>query len=319
MGPADGVDKPGKTWQEGAAYYGTISMNTTLALHLGAHKTATTTIQREFDQRRRELIAHGVAFFGPSLMRGIDDVVYPSPNDVRDGLETEIQQKTSEKLLEVIHLQAERRSRILVSEENVLGSPRLNVSRRILYMNLQDRLRALPQEWNKPDTQIFLAIRDYASFFASCQSTVALLGGWIELGPHQQEKLAALPRRWPDVIRDIQAVFPASQIVVWRFEDIARVGQDAINRMVGAPFELNFRRKSSMESLTAEGMGQLRELFANSENGQVPKEQIRAIRAATEELSGKYDPWRPDLKEQMQQAYRDDWSAIQSMGSVTSL
>ena len=42
----------------------------TLTVHLGAHKTATTHLQHSLGRARADLRRHGVAYFGPDLLRG---------------------------------------------------------------------------------------------------------------------------------------------------------------------------------------------------------------------------------------------------------
>jgi len=54
-------------------------MLSTLALHLGAHKTATTLLQREFEARRRELLRLGTAYLGPGDLRDEPSLVFPVP------------------------------------------------------------------------------------------------------------------------------------------------------------------------------------------------------------------------------------------------
>lgn len=284
-----------------------------LALHLGAHKTATTFMQRCFEDRRRELLRMGVRYFGSSELRGVEGLIFPTPRDVRDRLAAPLQRQSAATLRRVVDASVpERAKRVLVSEENILGSPRLNIRRAKLYPALIDRLACLPPEWNTDSLEVYLAIRDYAGFFASCHSTIASQGDWMPLGPDKQAEIAKLPRRWTDVIADIRTVLPRAEVVVWRYEDLQSLGQQVINAMVGGPFEMDFSQKGTMAALTTEGMEQIQEAWRRNGEEPLDPKQAREIRDATA-TGQRYDPWNPALKAAMSAAYAEDWDKIQRM------
>lgn len=288
-------------------------MAPTFALHLGAHKTATTFIQRNLEDRRRELLRQGVRYFGTSELRDVEGIVLPTPRDVREGLAEPLQRRTATTLRQLVDdAIPDHARRVLLSEENFLGSSRLNIRRGKLYPAMEDRLRCLPESWNSDRLEIFLSIRDYASFFASCHSTIALQGDWMEFGAEKQAAIAELPRRWTDVVREIRAVFPRAEMVIWRYEDLATLGQHVMNDMVGFDFPMDFSHKGTMASLTAQGMDRLRIAWEENDGEPLDTETVRDIRKATQD-GDRYDPWSPDIKAVLSDAYAKDWAQIQAM------
>lgn len=291
-------------------------MSPTLALHLGAHKTATTYIQRNLDDRRRELLRHGVRYFGSAELRGVEGVVFPTPRDVREDLAAPVQRRTRAMLSRMVDAAVpDDAARVLVSEENILGSSRLNLRRAKLYPALAERLACLPESWGAGRTEIYLSVRNYADFFASCHSTIALQGDWIDLGADRQARIAELPRRWTDIVAEIRAHFPAAELVVWRYEDLGRVGQEVMDSMVGAPFPMDFGVRGTMASLTAEGMEAIEAAFIANGEAPLSPETVRRIRDETQGSGARYDPWDPALRARLTEAYEADWAEISALNA----
>ncbi len=293
-------------------------MLSTLALHLGAHKTATTTLQRAFDARRRELLRLGTGYLGPGDLRDEPGLVFPKP-EMPPSRIAQVQGRTAS-LLETLVPGAlgERRSRLLVSEENILGTPRLMLRHAALYPGLTARLGALPADWDMADTHIFLSIRDYAGFFASCHSTVAQQGVWVPFGAQERTALARMPRRWPDVVADIRATLPAARLTVWRYEELRATGQAVVEAMAGGPFEIDLAAPGAMGALSAGAMAGIAEASFAAGGARLPGAQVRRIRQETEG-SGPYDPWDAETRRTLSALYEEDCARIARMEGVALL
>jgi len=290
------------------------------ALHLGAHKTATTFIQRRLDQEQGRLRAQGVAFFGPPELRQHDVIRFPTPKMVQDGAAAEVQAATAAAYARIVGDAVDDSiHRVLISEENILGSSRLNLRRACLYPALPARLACLPDAWGQRDAEIFLGLRDYASFFASCQSTVALLGDWMDLGLARQERIAALPRRWPDILAEIRARYPEAVIHVWRHEDVERIGATLVEAMAGHPVEIDFSQKGTMAALSEEGMRRIRKAWHENDREPLPQEMVRQIRHETTDGFPPHQPWLRHLELALSETYAEDWQRIVAMPRVKAL
>jgi len=290
----------------------------TLALHLGAHKTATTMIQREFGTRRRELLRLGTGYLGPDDLRDVPGLVFPKP-EMSASRMAEVQARTAG-LLETLPPGAlgQTRSRLLVSEENILGTPRLMLRHATLYPGLRARLGALPAAWNGTETEVFLSIRDYAGFFASCHSTIAQQGVWVPFGAPQRADLARMPRRWPDVVADIRAALPRARLTVWRYEDLHDVGQRVVDAMTGGAFEVDFASRGAMASLSAEAMARIEAEASQRDDRKLPRDLVRRIRK--DHADGpRYAPWDAETRDLLSQAYDEDCDAIRTTSGVTLL
>jgi hypothetical protein len=293
-------------------------MLSTLALHLGAHKTATTTLQRAFDSRRRELLRLGTGYLGPGDLRDEPGLVFPRPEMAADRV-AQVQGRTA-RLLDTLVPAAlgARRSRLLVSEENIIGTPRLMLRHAALYPGLTARLGALPADWDMAGTHVFLSIRDYAGFFASCHSTVAQQGVWVPFGAEERAALARMPRRWPDVVADIRATLPAARLTVWRYEELHATGQAVVEAMAGGPFEIDLAGPGAMGALSAGAMAGIAAASAAAGGARLPGAQVRRIRQDTEG-SGPYDPWEAETRAALSNLYAEDCARIGRMDGVDLL
>lgn len=288
----------------------------TFALHLGAHKTATTMIQREFGKRRRELLRLGTGYLGPDDLRDVPGLVFPKPE--MDAARTAAVQARTAQLFDVLVPGAlgETRTRLLVSEENILGTPRLMLRHAALYPGLRARLGALPAAWNAPETEVFLSIRDYAGFFASCHSTIAQQGVWVPFGDRERAALARMPRRWPDVVADIRAVLPRARLTIWRYEDLHDVGQPIVDAMAGGPFEVDFAARGAMASLSGAAMVRIEAEARDRGGRKLPRDLVRRIRQDHVD-DPRYAPWEAETRDLLSQAYDEDSAAIRAMEGVT--
>jgi hypothetical protein len=293
-------------------------MLSTLALHLGAHKTATTLLQREFEARRRELLRLGTAYLGPGDLRDEPSLVFPVPEMHPDRV-AEVQGRTAQRLENMVPgALGDRRSRLLLSEENILGTPRLTLRHRTLYPGLIARLGALPAAWDMDQTRIFLSVRDYAGFFASCHSTVAQQGVWLPFGARERAALARLPRRWPDVVADIRATIPEARVTVWRYEELCATGQAMVEAMTGGPFEIDMDQSGAMGALSAGAMARIAAASARAGGAPLPRAQVRRIWHETAG-SGPYDPWQAETRQMLSACYEDDCARIAGMDGVELL
>lgn len=127
-----------------------------IIVHLGVHKTATTSLQTFFSRARDQLATHGVAFFPLSEMRrSITPLIHSNkPREL----------KSLKYLIESIDHKT-----ILLSDENILGDPS-EVLHNSLYQFAFMRIKALCNIFCKHDLEFYLVLRDPVSFIVSMHS-----------------------------------------------------------------------------------------------------------------------------------------------------
>lgn len=206
-----------------------------LYLHLGAHRTGTTTLQHFAAARAVPLGAAGVAVWGPretrdgrmeGLVKAADRV---TPTIAREG-------RAACRAL-VAQMDALPCAALVVSEENLLGSMFANVRTRRLYEDAARRLARLRPAFARDCRRIGLSIRSYDRHWTSTLAFVLRKEG-RGTSAAELAALAAQPRRWRDVIADVATVFPEAEIVVWPFEAMADAPQAVMRRLVGGRLDL---------------------------------------------------------------------------------
>jgi len=202
-----------------------------LSLHLGAHKTATTHLQRSLSAAKEMLIVNGVRYYGPDYFRrtgrsidrmfGIGGTDGPPPR------------RTPAAQLAFLAKGAEH---VLLSEENFIGgfdAPD-NQGAPGFYAAAEHRVTALVRQVDDIRLRLFLGVRDPADFLTSAYSQ-SLLTGRIATPRRFRagHPLAAVD--WADLVARLRAVRGVRHIYVWRFEDHAEIAPLVLRRMMPGP------------------------------------------------------------------------------------
>ncbi len=201
-----------------------------VALHIGAHKTATTHLQRSFQVQQAALIENGVRYYGPESLRrperGIADIFgldfykrKPAPT-----------RSTSDQ----VEFMFKDGHRLILSDENFVGVLHDRSGRILapLYPRAAPRVLALSKALDLGPIDVFVGVRDPASFLTSAYGQ-ALLGG-KKIG--FSEYLAMNPVTqiyWPGLIARLRSMPDVGRIFVWRQEDYQNVFHDICAQMMG--------------------------------------------------------------------------------------
>lgn len=265
-------------------------------LHMGAHRTGTTTLQRSLQQNNQNLTKNGVTVWGPSQTRG------GLFSGLLRGLDAEVDETT--RLLArnkgVIAIEMERLARkhchsLLITEENILGGIRGNLRAHQLYPRLDERLARFAEMFGPVCGRIGLAIRPYQDFWASSLAHAIPLGHRL-LGEDDFDRLVTQPRTWRRVINDVAAAFPRADIMVWEF-----------GRMVAQP--------AAQLRILTNGQGKLGAVAPGQQHNASPRrDALRAVLAQRRDGSdgriapgdGRFMPMATHQIEAMQAQYDAD-------------
>jgi hypothetical protein len=188
-----------------------------LILHLGAHRTGSTALIRCLRKNDTLLRRAGVGLWPPQAVRhlphfgAVPELALEAAGD--DALAH---------LRQVLAAEADRLQmtwcrRLILSEENLIGSMQMNLSGADLYPDLVQRLAAYAAILPRTPSIVALGLRDYASLWPSVHAYLLprhLLPPFAGGAP----ALCGMPRGWTDVVADIGTVFPGAQILLWRHD-----------------------------------------------------------------------------------------------------
>jgi hypothetical protein len=206
----------------------------TLAIHLGAHKTATSHLQHGFSKARGILRQKGVAYFGPELLRG----KLPMPRLAGKAV------SPPSALLEAFH--RNRACKLVLSEENILGTTRSDLVAKgaRFYPAAAPRLTRLLQALGCQNATIYLSIRAPLAFLTSAHGQQQNAGRFDPIEVYTA-KMTRDALRWSELVQRLGAVPGVSRVVVWRYEDypaiVPQVFEDMLGR--GRGFELPERKR----------------------------------------------------------------------------
>ncbi|GGG63542.1 hypothetical protein GCM10011415_07470 [Salipiger pallidus] len=178
-----------------------------IILHLGAHRTGAASFHCYLRSVDAELAGLGIGFWGPQRTRqGLFHGLYDAqPNRAPGRVRLAVEASRRRGL-----------SQLLVTDVNMLGTPRACLRARALYPGAGDRLArvalAFPQV-----TRIVLQIRSPEMWWASLLAYLMPRGLPLP-EPALLDEICAHQRSWRQVIPEIAAAWPGADIVVTPFE-----------------------------------------------------------------------------------------------------
>jgi len=111
-----------------------------IILHLGAHRTATTTLQSGLERNATGLADLGLAVWTPRRTRsGLFSGLIHKPEDVTERIERLGHRATGVIRIEIERLARQGMRQLLISEENMLGAARNNLRCERLYPLVDER------------------------------------------------------------------------------------------------------------------------------------------------------------------------------------
>ncbi|PWE33703.1 hypothetical protein DDZ14_03275 [Maritimibacter sp. 55A14] len=204
-----------------------------VVLHIGAHRTGTTTLQHHLHLNRDNLTKNGIAVWGPERTRaGLFTGLIRAPAPLSGAQALRGALSSARIRREIAALREAGHSHLLVSEENMIGDIRTNLAAGALYPQAAARLGALGAGFGADCTSVAVALRSYDSYWASAIA-YAIRAGLPLPDAAGLARLAGARRGWRQVLRETAAAFPGARLVVWDFDTLkGRIG-DQLALMVG--------------------------------------------------------------------------------------
>lgn len=182
-----------------------------VVIHVGAHKTGTSLVQRYFSDQPQRTRARGIGLItrdeASNRLVGWGHIVHERPEALRSRLEEEM---------------AKRPSVIFMSLENTLGRPFLP-DRPGLYPDASRGVEGLAKACDGLDTRVVFYVRPIVEFLESYYLQTVQQGAWHSF----QDWYGTLsgPHVWTPAVRALDDTFGTDRVLVGDFGEIA-LGQN---------------------------------------------------------------------------------------------
>lgn len=290
-----------------------MSLSPRISLHLGAHKTASTHLQKSLQRSPGRLAPAGIRFLGPKFLRDPDhklaQVTKTNGPDLGDLF-------GEDPLMQL----SEGAGRLVLSDENLLGPVLTDLHPGVLYPRARGRIERLLGALAPAPVTLFIGIRDPGSWLVSLYSQ-RIKGGHYMRFEDFCAGFVPTDLRWAGLVQRLLGLDGHQGIVVWSFEDYAKLGDKLLAEMLGKPPPKGVRLldKRVNSSISAAAMETLLDMHGQ---GQPPRQDWGKSVSEKYPLSDKYpayDPWSDAEKDLSQAAYQADIDQIKSMTNVTFL
>jgi len=270
-----------------------------LVLHLGAHKTATSFVQKTMQKNKKLLTEAGILV--PALEGFRRDVsacfgLGKSEIAAKD-ITSVLQPQYSD--IDLAHVKT-----VVLSDENLIGYPELVLTHGLFYPELVQRCGLLHSWLNRGPNKIVFSIRPYVSYFPSVYAR------WLGSENHVfsrddiTNKVNNLARGWPDVVGELLKMFPQCELVVTEYQPPGGFVDTQLEILLGpTAHRLDYNTKHFWNRGLSLARIQKIETLIN--NGTADPAAIEEIRK--QKLRGRperYDAfWEPDVREMLEQRY----------------
>ncbi|GAA6189170.1 hypothetical protein [Litorivita sp. NS0012-18] len=200
-------------------------------LHIGAHRTASTSFQTYLRENAQRLSRDGIGFWGPRRTRsgGVFSGIMPVPSSVPPARQFRLARGRI--LTQASIAQKAGCETLIVSDENMIGSSRRNLQKSRLYPDVGERLARYLEGFDGRVSRIALSIRSLESFWAS-QIAFSVERGYRVPDAEALDRLVTQPRAWRDVITDMRDAAPDVEILVMPYESFGGRPERKLGHMV---------------------------------------------------------------------------------------
>ncbi|WP_299412047.1 hypothetical protein [uncultured Sulfitobacter sp.] len=279
-----------------------------IILHVGAHRTGSTSFQHYARGNRARLVDDGTALWEPHMLRnGLFDGLFAPPRMLNGR---NLQRRAMGRLR--MHVAQARRAgaeRLLVTEENMIGAPRACLRAASLYPAMGERMARLDAAFEGGITRVVMSIRAQDLWWSSV-SAYGVGRGHALPNAARIAALASSPRTWRDVITDLACALPNAQIKILPFEQFAGQVDKVMAQATGRPAP-HYQAECWLNR--SPDVGMLRDRLA--ENG-MSSDDLPDHLAQGE---GRWNPFTPAQAASLREDYADDlmWLTAGADGLAT--
>lgn len=274
-----------------------------VTLHIGAHRTGTTTLQNYLEKNRDNLREIGTEYWGAKQTRSGLFTGFEKRLSAQTNEEIGYGKKSSGLIRDMLaRLEEDGVKSLIVSEENMLGSIGGNVRDGSLYNEASGLLQRFTPGFGGHCNRVALSIRSYDEYWASVFNFVTQRGGKL-LSKQKMDELAAQPRRWRDIITEVSGIFPSAELIVWSFEATLDRESDKLALLNGGrvPKQMHAQKQWHNASVSSTKLRQMLETSGRS-----------GLAAGVPEGTTRWQPFAADQVATFQEQYREDIAWLRS-------
>ena len=282
-------------------------------LHLGAHKTATTFIQKVLRGNKNILSGHGIRYIPmQSVRKNVTRNIRAHVN--RGAGRAFTVRRISEFIAEKFPEECET---LVLSDENLIGSCREIYLKSDIYPGAMKSLQLISEALQGYEVNVYFCVREYVKFLPSAYCEFLRHNNFITF----EEFLGGLdPGReyWPRVINDIVGVFGSSNTHVWRYEDF-RYGVDRIMADLVSTDDVTLSYdfadvRLSMSNMSMRALYKLNEVLSPADT----RKLVKAVAVAFPKSEGyeEYSPWDNEQKTVWSNKYKNELDMIRHQEGV---
>lgn len=273
-------------------------------LHLGAHKTATTFLQRNLAQNRETLLENGILYLPLSETR--KKISKNIRNVSRESRDNSTLTDCRVALLDGFGREnLERCHTILISDENLTGGA-MKFKKGIIYKTIQSDWKHVHEELG-PNITVSFSIRDYPSFFTSIYAE--LLRNNHHFPIRKMVKLfGKAPSLWTNVYRGLAGSFGSENVTIWDFKDTISHPGKVMSMLTGAEMPFEITSAPVRESLSGKAINFLRD-FQKLPGPRLPAATVSEVARRlypSGETNAKFDPWKDRERASLMASYEKE-------------
>lgn len=285
-----------------------------IALHIGANCTDDDRILKSLLKNAGSFSADGIKIPGPGKYRRLLRETIQNLNGAPPAA------NTRGILLDAI-IDDDDASRIVLSNANFICIANRIFDRGIFYEQAESKLSALHQLFPEDDIEIFLALRNPATFLP-----VAFSESKADTPDAYLKGLHPTQIRWSDLVRRIQHMFPQTKLTVWCNEDTPLIWAEILRAISGVERDQKITGGFDLLAsiMSDEGMNR----FLNYLRSHPPKSEAQKRRviaafldkyAVEDKIEETVDmPGMTDhMVEELSQIYENDVDFIEQLPGVT--
>lgn len=284
-----------------------------IALHIGANCTDEDRILKSLLKNASHFAENGIKVPGPGKYRRLLRETIQNLNGADPADDTRT-------ILRNAIVDGEDVQRLVLSNANFICIPNRIFDGGILYQQAEFKLQALHQLFPDDEIEIFLALRNPATFLP-----VAFAESKAESPDVFLKELDPTQIRWSDLVRRIQSQFPMTHLTVWCNEDTPLIWAEVMRAMSGVDHDQKITGGFDLLAsiMTDEGMNR----FLNYLRTHPPKSEIqkRRVIAAFLDKYAREDQIEEDIDmpgmtddmiEDLSQIYENDVAFIAQMPGI---
>ncbi|HAR53482.1 hypothetical protein [Roseovarius nubinhibens] len=301
-----------------------------VVVHGGVHKTATSFIQGRLQRNAGRMRKQGLHYLNHRQVR--KEYTFPSQLHGYEKIGLDYKTKiTAEELDKLARdffgsIGAEPGQRIILSDENMPGHSGHCVRSGKLYQRRATLIPIFAQFIPYPVTEVHLAIRNYADFFASTYVEFLRSATGDKVFPEAQMKRQVLSKvpSWVRFIAIVQKAFAGAELILWRHEDFGKLSNRIIGNLCGPDFDVaTMAEPKRQRGRPSASHRAVQELLMEIERSGGTAALARRVEIQEKYPRGPdypgYDPWEPAERAHLTRLYDSDIETIKNTMKVTFL